>query len=255
MTAENGREAEPEFDFAPPGASAMLESLRGIGYTPSSAIADLIDNSIAARATRVRVDFIWRGPDSIIRISDNGHGMDRNALVAAMRPASRHMLEPREPDDLGRFGLGLKTASLSQGSLLVVASRVDGNEMETRCWDLAHVAECNEWQLLRGMPEMIAADADLLKGMTSGTIVIIARLDRLFGDEPADCVADPSRFYALARTVERHLSMTFHRYLEGPEPRLIISVRQKTPSFRRQRTTIFNRTGCCAAAIHPASGY
>ena len=149
MTAGHDEEAEPEFDHAPPGASAMLESLRGIGYTPASAVADLIDNCIAARATRVRVDFLWRGPESIIRISDNGHGMNRDALVAAMRPAGRHMLEPREPDDLGRFGLGLKTASLSQGSLLAVASRIDGGDVEVRYWDLAHVAETDEWQLLR----------------------------------------------------------------------------------------------------------
>ncbi len=224
MTAGDDQEAEPEFDFAPPGASAMLESMRGIGYSPAAAIADLIDNSIAARATRVRVDFLWRGSGSIIRISDNGHGMNREALVAAMRPAGHHMLEPREPEDLGRFGLGLKTASLSQGSLLVVASRTDGGEVVIRRWDLAHVAKCNEWQLLRGMPETLTADMDLLDGKTSGTIVIIARLDRMLGDEPAHDATDPSRFYALARTVERHLSMTFHRYLEGPEPRLTITV-------------------------------
>ena len=224
MTAGHDKEAEPEFDHAPPGASAMLESLRGIGYTPASAVADLIDNSVAARATRVRVDFLWRGPESIIRISDDGHGMNRDALVAAMRPAGRHILEPREPEDLGRFGLGLKTASLSQGSLLAVASRIDGGDVEVRCWDLAHVAETDEWQLLRGMPDNIATDADLLDTMTSGTVVVIARLDRMLGGELADSATDRSRFYSLARTVERHLSMTFHRYLEGLEPRLTITV-------------------------------
>ena len=226
MTTGQEKEAEPEpgFDHAPPGASAMLESLRGIGYSPSSAIADIIDNSIAARATRVRVDFLWRGPNSIVRISDNGHGMDREALVAAMRPAGRHLLEPREPGDLGRFGLGLKTASLSQGSLLAVASRISGGDVEIRYWDLAHVAEVDEWQLLRGMPEVIANDADLLDSQASGTVVIIARLDRMLGGELTNNATDSSRFYSLARAVERHLSMTFHRYLAGPKPRLTITV-------------------------------
>ena len=219
-------EAEPDqdFDHAPPGASAMLESLRGIGYSPASAIADLIDNSIAAGASRVRVDFIWRGPDSIVRISDNGRGMDREALVAAMRPAGRHPLEPREPEDLGRFGLGLKTASLSQGSLLAVASQVEGGDVETRCWDLAHVAEVDEWQLLRGMPSEIATDADLLGNQASGTVVVIARLDRMLGGELTNNATDSARFFSLARTIERHLSMTFHRYLEDPGPRLTITI-------------------------------
>ncbi|MBG6204672.1 hypothetical protein IWQ48_005841 [Labrenzia sp. EL_13] len=201
----------------------MLESLRGIGYSPPAAIADLIDNSIAAGATRVRVDFEWRGPASIVRISDNGHGMDRKTLVEAMRPAGRHPFEPREPADLGRFGLGLKTASLSQGSLLAVASRVENSGIEARYWDLEHVADVDAWQLLRGMPAEIAADADCLSDRPHGTVVVIARLDRLLGRELTDDSTDRQRFYTLAQTVERHLSMTFHRYLEGPVPRLIIT--------------------------------
>ncbi|WP_460989182.1 ATP-binding protein [Sphingobium sp. TomTYG45] len=216
-------EPEEDFDHAPPGASAMLESLRGIGYSPPAAIADLIDNSIAAGATQVRVDFEWRGSGSIVRITDNGRGMDRAALVEAMRPAGRHPFEPREPADLGRFGLGLKTASLSQGSLLAVASRVENGGIEARYWDLAHVADVDAWQLLRGMPAEIAGDADTLSDRPHGTVVIIARLDRMLGRELTDDATDRQRFYTLAQMVERHLSMTFHRYLEGPNPRLVIT--------------------------------
>ncbi|MER8372374.1 ATP-binding protein [Mesorhizobium sp. M1406] len=216
-------ETDEDFDYAPPGASAMLESLRGIGYSPAAAIADVIDNSIAAAASRVRIDFLWRGPNSIVRISDDGRGMDRAALIQAMRPAGRHPLEAREPEDLGRFGLGLKTASLSQGSLLAVASRVEGGEVETRYWDLAHVAAVDAWQLLRGVPEEIADDAQLLDDRPKGTVVVIARLDRMLGRELTDDATDRQRFHSLAQTVERHLSMTFHRYLEGPIPRLTIT--------------------------------
>jgi len=212
-----------KYDYAPPGASAMLESLRGIGYSPAAAIADLIDNSIAAGATQVRVDFEWRGPDSIVRITDDGRGMNTRALVEAMRPAGRHPLEPREPADLGRFGLGLKTASLSQGSLLAVASRVADSGIEARYWDLEHVADVDAWQLLRGMPAEIEADADMLCDRPHGTIVVIARLDRMLGDELTDDATDRQRFYRLAQLVERHLSMTFHRYLDGPSPRLVIT--------------------------------
>lgn len=218
-------EAEPDedFDHAPPGASAMLESLRGIGYSPPAAIADLIDNSIAAGATRVRVDFLWRGAKSIVRISDDGRGMARDVLIEAMRPAGRHPLLPREPEDLGRFGLGLKTASLSQGSLLAVASRVEGGVIEIRCWDLDHVAKVDAWQLLRGMPTEIADDIDILESRSHGTLVIIAQLDRMLGRELSDDATDRQRFFSLAQIVERHLSMTFHRYLEGLNPKLTIT--------------------------------
>ncbi|HEX8125175.1 MAG TPA: ATP-binding protein [Allosphingosinicella sp.] len=202
----------------------MLESLRGIGYSPAAAIADLIDNSIAAGAGRVRVDFEWRGRASILRITDDGRGMDRAALIKAMRPAGRHPSELREVDDLGRFGLGLKTASLSQGSLLAVASRPEGGAVEARYWDLAHVAAVDAWQLLRGMPPEIAGEADVLQRRPHGTVVIIARLDRMMGGEISDDAIDRQRFFQLAQSVERHLSMTFHRYIEGPNPRLVITV-------------------------------
>jgi hypothetical protein len=221
--AIGGGQATEDYDDGSPGASAMLESLRGIGYSPAAAIADLIDNSIAAGASRVRIDFEWRGAASIVRITDDGRGMDRAALIKAMRPAGRHPLEPRDADDLGRFGLGLKTASLSQGSLLAVSSRARGGPIETRYWDLAHVADVDAWQLLRGMPAEIAGDSDMLEDRPQGTVVVIARLDRMLGREISDDSADRQRFYTLAQTVERHLSMTFHRYIEGASPRLVIT--------------------------------
>lgn len=223
LMAQQEIEPDENFDHAPPGASAMLESLRGIGYSSAAAIADLIDNSIAAGATRVRVDFEWRGPASIVRLTDNGRGMNGKALIEAMRPAGRHPLEPRAPDDLGRFGLGLKTASLSQGSLLAVASRAQGGGVEARYWDLAHVADVDAWQLLRGMPAEIAQDANILLDRPQGTVVVIARLDRMLGRELTDDAIDRQRFYTLAQAVERHLSMTFHRYIEGSNPRLVIT--------------------------------
>ncbi|BCW88250.1 hypothetical protein sos41_13890 [Alphaproteobacteria bacterium SO-S41] len=222
MAGEN--EAAPAFDYAPPGASAMLASLRGIGYSPATAIADLIDNSIAAEASRVRLDFLWRGAASILRITDNGSGMDRDTLVEAMRPAGRHPNAPRAPKDLGRFGLGLKTASLSQGKLLAVASKVPGQRVEARCWDLGHVEKVNAWQLLQGVPQEIADDITLLDEETQGTVVIVSGLDRLLGKEISDNATDRNRFYAMARTVERHLAMTFHRYLEGASPKLMITI-------------------------------
>lgn len=210
------------FDHAPPAASALLESLRGLGYSTHAAIADLIDNSIAAGARTVHVEFFWKGPDSVLRIVDDGRGMDETALVQAMRPGGRHPLVARSPDDLGRFGLGLKTASLSQGRVFAVASRLGGGAPSVRCWDLDYVADADEWRLLRDVPNDIREYAVVPDASKSGTTVVIGRLDRLHAgqfDEGARVA-----FLAAARGVERHLAMTFHRFLEGPKPRLALYI-------------------------------
>lgn len=119
----------------PPKASAMIEALRGLGYTSGSALADLIDNSISARATDVAISFFWNGPASRITVLDNGDGMDDTELERAMRLGERSPLDTRIATDLGRFGLGLKTASFSQCRRLTVASK---KVAEIHClrWDL-----------------------------------------------------------------------------------------------------------------------
>lgn len=100
----------------------MLESLRGLGYALPTALADLVDNSIAAKSTEVAIHLEWAGPDSWVRIVDNGDGMDDPALEAGMRLGARDPRAERAVSDLGRFGLGLKTASFSQARRLTVAS-------------------------------------------------------------------------------------------------------------------------------------
>lgn len=94
---------EPPYEIVPPGASALSESLRAVGYSLESAVADLIDNSITAGARRVRVEFVWAGAGSRVWIADDGHGMTRVELIAAMRAGSRSPLEPRDPGDLARL--------------------------------------------------------------------------------------------------------------------------------------------------------
>lgn len=127
----------------------MSESLRAFGYELPSAIADLVDNSIFAEAKNVWIDFHWDGGESTICVTDDGEGMSEQELVEAMRPGSRNPLEGRDPKDLGRFGLGLKTASFSQCRRLVVRSKTSVGPAATRCWDLDFVAQRNKWLLLR----------------------------------------------------------------------------------------------------------
>jgi hypothetical protein len=198
----------------------MLESLRGLGYSAASALADIIDNSIAAQANQVRLDFYWRGKESYISILDDGNGMDGDGLYSAMRLGGRSPLEQRDLNDLGRFGLGLKTASLSQCRRLTVASRKNG-QLSCLCWDLDYLASTFEdaWLLLEGPSKGSEERIRPLAGAVKGTLVLWELLDRI--TVPGFTEQD---FLDLIDRVERHLSMVFHRYLRGPRPRLNILI-------------------------------
>lgn len=202
-----------DYDLVEPDASAMLESLRAFGYSTPSAIADLIDNSITAGAKNVWIDFHWDGQDSHVAILDDGCGMSEETLVAAMRAGSRSPLEERAPDDLGRFGLGLKTASFSQCRQLTVASKAKRHALATRRWDLDYVREHREWRLLR---TPAAGSEDCLAGLAElahGTLVLWEKMDRVVPDESVESEAAHARFRNLIDTVEEHLGMVFHRFL------------------------------------------
>jgi hypothetical protein len=142
-----------DYEIASPKPAALIESLRSIGYNLPTAIADIVDNSITAGARRVNVNCYWAGANSWIAICDNGDGMSEGKLQEAMRPGSESPLERRSEKDLGRFGLGLKTASFSQARRLTVFSRA-GSCLSVREWDLDYVEKWNEWRLLtRGSAE------------------------------------------------------------------------------------------------------
>jgi hypothetical protein len=209
------------YGLASPPAHAMIESLRGVGYSIETAIADLIDNSIAAAARNVWLKFEFDGPDSWISILDDGRGMDERDLRSAMTVGGRSPLDVRDPGDLGRFGMGLKTASFSQCRNLTVASRKSGGTRVTRRWDLDYIArpEINEWRLLtepRAGSETRLSDLD---DVAAGTMVLWEQIDRVTAGLSSDRRSRDA-FLALVTRVERHVSMVFHRFLEGPSPRL-----------------------------------
>src|SRR5215813_9619737 len=99
---------------AVPEASSMIETFRAIGYSIETAVADIIDNSVSALAKNVWVTFDWKGAETWLAIKDDGRGMNNDELIQAMRPGSKNPRDIRSAKDLGRFGLGLKTASFSQ---------------------------------------------------------------------------------------------------------------------------------------------
>ena len=125
---------------APPKAGAMMEALRGLGYSTAAAVADVVDNSISAGASEVHLRFDWEGQASRISILDNGRGMSDPELEAAMTLGAINPLDERAPTDLGRFGLGLKTASFSQCRSLTVASKRAGEPLFCLRWDLDAIA-------------------------------------------------------------------------------------------------------------------
>ncbi|GGE95512.1 ATP-binding protein [Sphingomonas prati] len=210
------------FRNAPPRAAALVESLRGLGYSTATAIADIIDNSIAAGAGVVDVRFHWAGAGSWITILDDGRGMDPVELDSAMRLGDRNPLDERAAGDLGRFGLGLKTASFSQGRSLTVASRTTNGTIDCLRWDLDVLASSTEWHLLEGPSEGSEFHLDVLRDHMSGTLVLLEKLDRLVTSE-----FEAQDFLDVIDRVEGHLGMTFHRYLEGRHPRLQLKLNGK----------------------------
>ena len=192
-----------------------MESLRATGYSLPDAVSDLIDNSIAAGAHNIRLNFHWSGADSWASILDDGSGMSEAELIDAMRIGSRSPREAREPSDLGRYGLGLKTASISQArSLTVVTQTAKGHAIHTRRWDLDHLASTGDWQLLNVPVESTAGrDVQRLSQLGHGTLVVWNKLDRLVGDAGVDDVQARRQFQDALRGVEAHVAMVFHRFM------------------------------------------
>jgi hypothetical protein len=199
----------------PPYAPVLMESTRALGYSLEAAIADLIDNSISAQASQIKINFFPIG-NPFLNIVDNGTGMSSDQLTLAMRYGSSSPLDERNKNDMGRFGLGMKTASLSQCRSMTVASLKDG-ELEARCWDLNEIYKSGEWDLQALDIEQInnLQCIDQLKAFSSGTIVIWQNLDRMFAGD----LSPEQSFAEKMDKVRDHIALVFHRYLTG-EPGL-----------------------------------
>jgi Histidine kinase-, DNA gyrase B-, and HSP90-like ATPase len=203
-----------DYDIVAPEPGALIESLRAFGYTPQTAIADLIDNSITAGARNIWVFFTWNGANSYITIRDDGKGMTAEELVAAMRAGSQNPLTRRGRKDLGRFGLGLKTASFSQCRILTVSSKISGSPITTRRWDLDYVGQISEWRLLHGTASGSEQRISDLKDQANGTLVLWEYMDRIVSSDKVDDQKAERRFLSHISNVEQHLGMVFHRFID-----------------------------------------
>ncbi|MDR1896132.1 MAG: ATP-binding protein [Prevotellaceae bacterium] len=195
-----------------PEAASMIETFRAIGYSLETAIADIIDNSISANAKNIYINRLWRGGNSIITIKDDGDGMNSSEIIQAMRPGAQNPLSDRPETDLGRFGLGLKTASFSQCRRLSVLSKRKDYAPAFWSWVLDYVAQNDKWELLQWIPEGFKNELDSLQ---SGTLVVWSDLDRVLPSQTAETDYSAKRKFSDALDkVKNHIAMTFHRFLE-----------------------------------------
>lgn len=194
-----------------PYAPILVESTRSIGYSFESALADIIDNSIAKNATDIDIVFSSLTPQ-FVAVIDNGTGMTRDELEIAMRYGSHSSLDERDKNDLGRFGLGLKTASLSQCRRLTVITKKEGC-YHAACWDLDHIIQEKDWSLICYSAEEIEnlPLSDKIKDYTSGTVVIWENFDRI-----KDGSDNPQKLFD--EKIERaraHVALVFHRFMDN----------------------------------------
>ena len=204
---------------ARPNPRSTINSYRSFGYNLSTAIADIIDNSISANAKKIDIDYKWQGKNSFISIIDNGNGMNLEELVSAMTPGSKDPDEVRNENDLGRFGMGLKTASFSQCKRLTVITKKDGYKTIKRCWDIDYINEVEEWVLLDYISDF--SFLELLNEYDSGTVVLWENLDRIVGNVQENNETVKNAFYQEMSSVKEHLSLVFHRFLENSKIQLI----------------------------------
>ena len=209
MTA--GRAAREQ--EVPPKASVLVESLRDIGYSLHTAVSDVIDNSLTAGARTIELHADTHAEDPAIGILDDGTGMTGAELLEAMRPGSRSPLEGRTATDLGRFGLGLKTASFSQCRRLTVVTRRAG-VMSCAVWDLDTVAARDRW--IVELPDDVATVPWSDRLAEDGTLVVWQKLDRLVGSGGR---GDRRDFVRQLDETARHVEFVFHLFLSGREDR------------------------------------
>jgi hypothetical protein len=205
-----------------PDPVSLMESMRAVGYSTEAAIADIIDNSLSATATTIHVKYDASG-SPFVAVLDDGYGMDPDELTNAMRHGSSNPADSRDATDLGRFGLGLKTASLSQCRKLTVVAKKNG-VISARRWDLDVVQKTGKWLVvIPPMSELARLPLYVkLESQLSGTLVVWQELDRLTAgarDTQREMTTKMVPLY-------EHLALVFHRFSqrEGTYPAVTITV-------------------------------
>jgi len=202
-----------------PNPAALLSSLRDIGYNVETAIEDLIDNSITAKASRIDIRMIWNSGEPWMGILDDGNGMSSDELIKAMTLAGNNPLDKRDKDDLGRFGLGLKTASFSQCKSLTVITFYKGL-LSAAIIDLDEVEKNSEKGFRVGILDK--SDIDSLSLLNEnfpdfietkkGTLVLWNKMDRI--DNFDNLKIRNKKFKSMSKNVQDRIQITFHRFMK-----------------------------------------
>ncbi len=215
-------EIEIKFDDEiPPDADRVAFGLRDTGYDFNTAVADIVDNSITAGATKVDISLSVTPKSEIqVYIVDNGHGMDCAGLRNAMKYGSP---EKADRKSLSKFGLGLKTASTAFCRCLSLVSRGEDNTIRKIQWDLDYIAKINKWKPKTMDPSK--AEKNILESIAgdgTGTVVIWEKVDRLLAKGLEDYSSKSAINSAVKTKKEKlryHLGVTFQRFLDFSDTR------------------------------------
>ncbi len=193
-----------------PTADILMNSMRSMGYSFESAIADIVDNSISAAAHNIWIRFPIDPLDCYVAICDDGCGMSKEELFDAMKYGSEQKRNYRSSDDLGRFGLGLKSASLSQCRKLTVASKKNG-EVSAYIWDLDIILEKKDWYMVECSEQQIESIKQIswLNNLDSGTVVVWENFDVI--EKASGNVYSELNKYQ--EDTADYLSLIFHRFI------------------------------------------
>ena len=185
-----------------PDPESLLESIRSVGYSLKEAISDLIDNSVSANATNIRVIINLEG-EGVFHLIDNGEGMDHQKLISSFRLGSTNPKKTRDTCDLGRFGMGMKTASLSQCRSVTVTSK-QNNYVVSRTLDLDEVSKQKKWVI--GEKEVQPEIVKHLNSLENGTIISWEKIDHtnVSKEENDNLLLD----------IRNYISFCFHRFME-----------------------------------------
>lgn len=208
-------------DVIIPDADRVIMGLRDTGYDFNTAIADIVDNSITANATKVDITMsVTPRGEILVYIADNGCGMNAMGLRNAMKYGSA---ERSDKKSLSKFGLGLKTASTAFCKCMSLVSRGDDNIIRKIQWDLDYIQKVNIWKPLT--PEPTASDIKILESIAgdgTGTLVIWEKVDRLLAkglDEYSGKAAISNAVKTKKEKLRYHLGVTFQRFLDPADRR------------------------------------
>lgn len=199
-----------------PEAGNLMGSMRFMGYTFNAAVSDILDNSISAAAKAIHIYFPTDSEidNCYLAILDNGIGMSKAELAQAMKYGSVDCNKDRQSSDMGRYGLGMKSASLSQCRVLTVISK-QGDEISGYSWDYNSIQGKSEWNMIEfESSELITFPHFLdLEQQSSGTLVIWQDFD-IISKATNGLVYTTLKEYR--HKLRDHIALIFHRFLNEP---------------------------------------